>query len=552
MKQRRPGTQYVQCIHCQKDISHSNIAAHVRKAHPDKAKPKRLRRKTVRPSPSSSFSEVSATGAVNTNATIKNESLPSQLTDTSRTMCVYCKGMFSRAHLVKHIKNKHPVESTMDYLVKRVVFETEFFQPYEMSKTLKRPAPSEPISLLISRTTECAQAVAEIQHPGDHCGSLKKIKVDAEGADKSNIDTKKERVRKHTYPVPEKCNYCGVTLSKRNMKVHLRNMHPQSVSDGNGKVTTSGAISIIREKNDRFPTVVCQYCNKEITKKSIRAHIRNIHPEYAGNERTTHTPRTVSCPTTQCKYCNKTITKKSIRAHVRNLHPEAVVEELLSSSENVVQNQLVGNTALLSSTEAAKNILNNKEELSVICQYCQLPIPKNEILEHVRVQHERTSATQCKYCPKQIQIRNMNTHVRKYHVVESVVEALVTKVVSLNSSQPVVAPVDYSIPVSRLLSLNNKSSSSTAVPSVTSSMPTTSSRGGQFLGTLGQSRGSSGCKGKEGTAKIPKRKVIHSNDINPKRRKRLQDDFTPSEDFSNYKNLDLLATFAASMQPIST
>ena len=504
--QKRAGTIYVSCEYCKKDVSHSNIAAHIRKAHPERAKKKkeRNRKKTIAlPATAALTATKAATDTITaikankaitcadasvhnleTNPTV-NSTIKGSMRNTSgctgpRSKCPHCQGDFSRSHLSKHIKKKHPVEAVVDALVNRVVFETDFFQPFEpagsdsrMSASLSATGPpsstvydTDSSSQLVHLTKKYKTAngyIGSIRGEGD-IGRINSSDSGEEDADRTENDEQRQ-ARKRRESVTAVCKYCNVVITKKHMIVHMRKMHPEKlhmVEESIMRASEQGSTSGFRERSDKYPTVACNYCGKEITKKSIRAHVRNLHPEAiiesatpsgmsgAGHEAPLRP--LVSCPTTQCKYCLKTITKKSIRAHVRNLHPEAAVEEVLAAASKALEASGSGTEFSHPGGDMAAGFLH-----TVNCHYCHMKIPATEILNHVRISHERTTTTPCKYCPKHIQNRNMNTHVRKYHIVESVVEVLVSKVVSLNETQP--AQLNCRLPVSRLHSINALSSS---------------------------------------------------------------------------------------------
>jgi len=492
---KRPGTIYVSCVHCQKEVSHSNIAAHIRKAHPELAKEKRERNRKPRPAaptPSTTTMTVIASGAAiavpppSQSAPDKNGPQKQGGKGCRRSVCPHCKGDFSRSHLSKHIKKQHPVEAAMESLLRRVEFEAEYFQsslttaPPPALTAMKPPSLSHPAlaamkppSLATTTVDSSADAVHFTKKSKTNDGVIvtavdegSKDKVTCSGnesfeeADRTETEEQR-RSRKRRESVTATCKYCNVTITKKHMIVHIRKLHPEKLflmAEGGG-VKSAEPQTSSRERSDKFPTVACNYCGKEITKKSIRAHVRNLHPEVVDESEASGVngskPYTVSCPTTQCKYCGKIITKKSIRAHVRNLHPEAAVEEVLAAASKAGDKSRSGSSPLFGVPNGeVKSVKGNSGTVS--CHYCHMRFPPADIPNHIRYSHERTVTTLCKYCPKQIQNRNMNTHVRKYHVVESVLEVLVGKVASLNETQPAV--LNCTLPGSRLHAINALSS----------------------------------------------------------------------------------------------
>lgn len=383
----------------------------MRKAHPEFAKQKKVRVKK----PVTKRSTVSSASPLL--APNNSESDPF---DT----CHYCRVPFSsrltRLCLCEHSQQLHPVQAVMEALLRRVASETEPPQDSaSLAKSSKRPLPAS-LAMVSSFSSSC-----KILNP-----CFKRMK----------------------------------THETEAMEVERGNdEHPPMTA------STSSSSSVTshwpKEKSERLPTVACTYCGKEITKKSIRAHVRNLHPEVATQAQgqwqdgdTGGGRPAASCPTTQCTFCGKIITKKSIRAHVRNLHPEAAAVGGVPSTAAVNGSHMQGarvmsdtatvppkqqphsqvvagfsiqpvQTSASTLDVAGDEVLTiNGRMQTVACQYCQLKVPQTEMLNHVKTVHARTRTSLCKYCPKLIQYRNMNTHVRKYHVVESVVEGLVSQV----------------------------------------------------------------------------------------------------------------------------
>lgn len=637
LKKRRPGTIYVACEHCKKEISHSNIAAHVRKAHPEFAKLKKERARKVLNSNNLSVAAAGEPLTGSRGITGNGRMYPNPT--GPRSTCMHCHMEFSRGHLSKHIKKQHPVEAVIESMVKKVVFEGEFLHPSNtssssrtgLSSSRKRPAPSSsPVaseeleahsgvdrSIFASTPT----AVASCSDVSESGGSVDHDAEKCEGG-------VEKKARKRRDSATAVCKYCSVTITKKHMVVHIRKLHPEMLyirkenevgSDTKSLAVNSNishdhiaSLKCTKEKseNPSLATVACKYCGKEITKKSIRAHVRNIHPDEEGGRdkvkegdcRGTVGKHPIGCPTTECKYCGKTITKKSIRAHVRNLHPEAALGEVLSAAAAAAATSGMGSAApsIYKPNMLSVGKIDNQGKLrmeTVTCPHCQLQVPYTELSNHVRSAHERTQTSLCKYCPKQIQNRNMNTHVRKYHIVESVVELLVGQVVSLNETPPAV--LDLGLPESRFLTPNELSSSS---PN-SSSIPFSTQReldkydalrrmeekkeqlimGGASAAAVAAARknkkdvvtasstGNKKRKAEPNNSGVSSKTIVADSNAARKRKKLLQQQdnkkhkkqssspallqqppaTSVQQADADYTNLNLLATFAASLQPIS-
>lgn len=580
---KRPGTKYVPCIHCQKEVSHSNIAAHIRKAHPELAKEKRERIRKPRTTPAPDATTLSVVASGNVEAKTATAPSQSELNKSGlsggkgcrRSVCPHCKGDFSRSHLSKHIKKQHPVEAVMESLLRRVEFEADYFQTSALTGGAHPAVPA-------TMPTTTGNASADSVHFSKKSKTSRGVIVTAIDKESTgrvttgeNLDEGETEEQRKSHKRRESatatCKYCNVTITKKHMIVHIRKLHPEKLlllAEDSGVKSAENQTSS-RERSDKYPTVACDYCGKEITKKSIRAHVRNLHPE-AVDESTGvggSRPYVVSCPTTQCKYCGKIITKKSIRAHVRNLHPEAAVEEVRAAASKAEDKGRQGSSPLTGLPAAGAVKSQDGNNGTVSCHYCHMLFPPSDIPNHIRYTHERTIITPCKYCPKQIQNRNMNTHVRKYHVVESVLEVLVGKVASLNETQPAV--LNCSLPGSRLHAINALSSAAGA--KLTPALPFSTQRELDERDALQQKEldevdatradmsayySSSSSSGEIINTTASKRILSHPAASGVKKRMKSGGGSTPvghvqvDPGGTDFSNLHLLASFASTLQPI--
>lgn len=249
---------------------------------------------------------------------------PSKIVSPNNVPCAYCKKLFTKTGLLRHIQLVHPVQAIMQDLLAKVSKTTENTLPKSISIA---PPPKPPYK----------------HHPKplNSSGGLR-------------------------------CKYCSNTFLREDITSHMNCVHPVEAAKERAAVKPYSALT----KRTHHSTEQAQPDSLKKNKTTAAPVAMLRHP----------LPSTKTVPESgaifTCKVCQiKAPTKEGITSHMLAAHPKILVEELKKRMQAEESAE-----AGISKQIPQQQVVLIKDQ-SVECLYCHVTLKKASLKQHMKIKH---------------------------------------------------------------------------------------------------------------------------------------------------------------------
>ena len=227
------------------------------------------------------------------------------------------------------------------------------------------------------------------------------------------------------------CEVCKIALPKNQLRKHLAQQHPNSVS------------------TDSFPPQLgpsaggelqsCPDCHKvaKVSKKEKMAHYRAKHPEYYASLLKHNNQVWKSAPSSQytfCDVCNKSIRKCNLKEHKLHTHGLNMANETVDLPTFTCD--ICGQVSKYAKDVKKHKKLVHERVLPFSCQYCNKKFSNKGNLNQHEVIHTGITPYQCHVCGRQCRRRGeLEKHIQTHNGLNSLNPVEQTDQVFLVDSQ---------------------------------------------------------------------------------------------------------------------
>ena len=196
--------------------------------------------------------------------------------------------------------------------------------------------------------------------------------------------------------VKHHCNICWSSLtSKQQLKVHMRNKHPETLEEHEKK----------QQVKHQFSCEICEF--KTFHKSSIKHHMKSVHHKEDKNK--------------WCKVCEQNISYNYFKAHMKAVHEGVrffcdVCDKSYKDKKNLKYHLKMNHPETMEDQEVKKETMTQYS-----CEICEFKSPHySGVHHHMKGIHDKEKKLKyCSICEKDVSVLYYAKHIKSAHQLGS-------------------------------------------------------------------------------------------------------------------------------------